>query len=399
MGISVKDIVEGRKTFFITPDLSLFPESYLEDFFAQGFECYFVGYDKRIPLETKIEIILNTFPDVILFFNIDYNLQDIDWYKLIKKIIQKYNNQSNIGVMFVKHQSKDYRIELEQKYLYEMGISCGCIQLEYQKKKNFDIIETILEANQAKGKRLQLRAFCTSACTFSCLYNDKPFSGILQDISLSHFSFLIPTETGFEIETSEKIKDFHISLKGVMFRSDAILLTKRPIGNQTLYVFVFVSSTTGAGGLEQRTKQLLIPNIYRLMASNFQNLLQQIYDQSKEEAKEVEKAEKEAEKAAREAEENSKKAKNPYEENPFDNLDEKIEQQSAYPDPFASIDITANTSQPLPSEPEINGQPAQNMEQTQQDQDQPPKKIVLPKIDNDPFKENGPIIDVEEFKL
>ena len=42
MGITIKEIVTGRKTFFITPDMSLFPESFLEDYFALGYECYFV---------------------------------------------------------------------------------------------------------------------------------------------------------------------------------------------------------------------------------------------------------------------------------------------------------------------------------------------------------------------
>ena len=53
MGISVKELVTGRKTFFITPDTSLIPETYLEDYFALGYECYFVEYDKRVKLEKK----------------------------------------------------------------------------------------------------------------------------------------------------------------------------------------------------------------------------------------------------------------------------------------------------------------------------------------------------------
>jgi hypothetical protein len=36
-------------------------------------------------------------------------------------------------------------------------------------------------------------------------------------------------------------------------------------------------SSTGANGLDQRIKQLLIPNIYQLMSSNCKNLLDQIY--------------------------------------------------------------------------------------------------------------------------
>ena len=276
MAVQISDIIQGRKTFFITPDLSLFPESFLEDYFALGFECYFVGYDKRIPLEKKLDIIINLFPDIILFFNLDYNLHDTDWKKLITKIIKKYDNRTDIGVMYVKHQAKEYRAELERTYIYDMGLSCGCIQLEYQKKNNFEIIEKILFANQAKGKRMQLRAFCTSACTFSCMFEDKPYSGVLEDISLNHFSFVLPKDANFVIDITNKVKDFHISIRGVMLRSDAMLITKREIGDNILYVFVYVSPN-GQSGLEERTKHLIIPTIYRLMADNCANLLYRVY--------------------------------------------------------------------------------------------------------------------------
>ena len=71
MGISVKEIVTGRKTFFVAPDTSLIPETYLEDYFALGYECYFVENDKRIRIEKKVDVILSllilitTFPILI----------------------------------------------------------------------------------------------------------------------------------------------------------------------------------------------------------------------------------------------------------------------------------------------------------------------------------------------
>ena len=281
MGISVKDLVAGRKTFFITPDISLIPESYLEDYFALGYECYFVENDKRIPLEKKLDIILSTFDDVILFFNVDANIPDISWPEFINKLIKKYNNKVNVGVMYVKRQAKDDRAKLGLKYLYDMELNCGCIQLEYQKKLNFDIIEKSLFGNQAQGRRHNdIRAFCTNACTFSCIYDDKPLSGCLQDISLSHFSFVMPKED-MVITPCERIKDCHISLRGMLFRSDAVLVTKRDVeDDQVLCVFAFVSSN--GSGLEPRVKQMMIPNIYRLMSLNISNLITQIYTTSEE---------------------------------------------------------------------------------------------------------------------
>lgn len=276
MGISIKEIVTGRKTFFITPDTSLLPEAFLEDYFALGYECYFIENDKRISLQRKLDILISIFHDVIFFFNIDYNIPDLEWPVFIRKIIEQYENRASIGVLYTKRQTKDEKSRLEYKYLFEIGLSCGCIQLEYQKKSNFGIIERILYANQAQGRRKNIRALCTKACTFSCTYLNVAYNGVLQDISLSHFSFVFP-EGKLKIQLYEKISDFHFNIKGFMFRSDAVLIMERPVNGEMLYIFAFTTST-GANGLDQRIKQLLIPNIYQLMNSNCKNLLEQIYN-------------------------------------------------------------------------------------------------------------------------
>lgn len=275
MGISAKEIVTGRKTFFITPDTSLIPESYLEDYFALGYECYFIENDKRIRLEKKLDILISLFHDVIFFFNIDYRTDDIEWPVLIRNIIESYNNKASIGVIYTKRQTKEERLKLEQKYLYEMGLNCGCIQLEYQKKQNFEIIEKILYANQAQGRRKNIRALCTSACTYTFVMERQTYTGSLQDISVSHISF-ISSDPSFKVQLYEKIKDLHFNIRGFLFRSDAVLIMQRQVPTGNLYVFAFTSST-GANGLDNRIKQLLIPNIYKLMASNCKTLLDQIF--------------------------------------------------------------------------------------------------------------------------
>ena len=65
---ATKNIVEGRKTFFIVPDVSLLPETYLEDYMARGYETYIIGDDRYCPLDVKVDIIIQTFTDSILFF-------------------------------------------------------------------------------------------------------------------------------------------------------------------------------------------------------------------------------------------------------------------------------------------------------------------------------------------
>jgi len=274
VSISIKELVTGRKVFFITPDTSLFPKSYLEDFFALGYECYFIEYDKRVALKTKVDILLSVFNDVILFFNIDYNPNEINWHQFISEIISKYGDRAMIGVLYTKRQRKEEKLQIEKRYLYDLGIRCGCCQLEYQKKQNFEIIERILAANQAQGRRKQIRAMCTKAYTFSVVYEGQQLSGVLQDVSLSHFSLVIP-EDKLKLPSYIRLTDFRFNLKGCMFTSDAILIMSRPTPDGILYVFAFTNASNS--GLDSRIKQLLIPNIYQLMNSNFTSLIKQIY--------------------------------------------------------------------------------------------------------------------------
>lgn len=279
MGISVNEIVTGRKTFFILPDTSLMPESFLEDYFALGYECYYVAYDKRINIKRKVKVITSLFKDLIIFFNIDYNLNlpDFDWEDYIYDYIKANDNASSVGILYTKRQTKLEKSVLERKYLYEMGIRCGCVQLEYQKSNNFELIGKILYANQAQGRRKTIRALCTSACTYTYTYgsyNDS-VTGTLQDISLSHFTILV---TGATLETKlyEKIPDIHFNIRGFLFRSDAVLVMERPVNGAMLYVFSFVTSS-GANGLDERTRSLLVPALYKLLSVNCNAILDQMY--------------------------------------------------------------------------------------------------------------------------
>lgn len=284
MGISVNDIVTGRKTFFILPDTSLMPESYLEDYFAIGYECYYVPFDKRVNIQKKVKVITSLFKDLIIFFNIDYNLNlpDFNWDDFIYDYIHENDNAASVGIMYTKRQTKLEKQVLERKYLYEMGIRCGCIQLEYQKAQNFELIGKILFANQAQGRRKTIRALCSSACTYTYEYGPYKDSvtGTLQDISLSHFTILVSGE-GLEIKLYEKIPDIHFNIRGFLFRSDAVLVMERPVNGDMLYVFAFVNSA-GQNGLDDRTRGLLIPALYKLLSVNCNAILDQMYDKVNE---------------------------------------------------------------------------------------------------------------------
>ena len=277
MGISVSDIVMGRKTFFILPDTSLMPTSYLEDYFALGYECYYIENDKRVKFQKKVDVILSLFKDLILFFNVDFTIPDFEWSEYIQNLVIEHKIQDSVGILYTKRATKEDKARIEKKYLYELGVRCGCTQLEYQKKQNFELIAKLLFANQAQGRRKTIRALCSAACTYSVTYGSHQISaaGVLQDISLSHFTILSPG-SGLEIKLYEKLKDIHFNIRGFLFRSDAVLVMERPVNGDMLYVFAFINSN-GTTGLETRTRSLLIPALYKLLSSNCTALLEQLY--------------------------------------------------------------------------------------------------------------------------
>lgn len=281
MEIPEKEIVIGRKTFFIAPDTTLMPRSYLEDFFALGYECYYLEYDKREDFEKKVKTIISLFEDVILFFNIDYPIPGVDWEELIKSVSIENNKKSFVGIYYAKRQSNEEKTYIEKKFMPLVGLGTGFIQLEYSKAKNIEILEETLWANQAQGRRKTIRALCNANCTYNCMYEGNRENGVLQDISLSHFSIVIPPEK-MPVKLYEKIKDFHLNIQGLLFTTDAVLMMERQVVNGRLCVFAFLNST-GGNGLEQRIRLLLIPTLYKLLSTNVNLVITQKLANLKEE--------------------------------------------------------------------------------------------------------------------
>ena len=292
MGIPTKEIVTGRKVFFIAPDTTLMPRSYLEDFFALGYECYYIEYDKREGFEKKVKAIISLFEDVLLFFNIDYPVPGVDWEELIRTVSIDNNKKSFVGIYYAKRQSNEEKSFIERRYKTLVGLNTGFIQLEYSKSKNIEILEQALWSNQAQGRRKTIRALCNSTCTYTCMYEGSRENGILQDIRLSHFSIIIPPEQ-MPVKLYEKIKDFHFNIQGLLFTSDAVLMMERETVGGRLCVFAFLNSN-GGNGLEQRIKLLLIPTLYKLLSANVNMVIdheiEMLKTKEKEEKEEKERA-------------------------------------------------------------------------------------------------------------
>lgn len=246
MNTDERSLRAGVKTFFVVPELSLFPEEHLKSYFMKGFETYFLDDDPYCPLEVKIDILFSLFSEVFLFFNIDRVVRGIDWPVYIEKLQKKYRERATIGVMFCKRNSMEEIRNLERLYLYDIGIIGGCIPIEYQKTKNLNLFLNVLIANRAMGQRKHLRAICDDANKMNLRFNGIQYQSNLRDISISHFSCVFVGNAP-EIPLHEKIFDIQLNLRGILFRVNGVFCLKRTLVEDLIHVFVFRTSEDKEG--------------------------------------------------------------------------------------------------------------------------------------------------------
>jgi hypothetical protein len=275
-------IIEGRKTFFIVPDATLLPETFLEDFMARGYETYIIGDDRYCPLKAKVEVIIETFLDSILFFYIDMPIKGVKWEKYIKELQEKYMGRILIGVLYAKRQSEEEKSRLEKYYLFDVGIQCGCIGLEYQKMKNFALIDKVMYANQACGRRQNIRAICDTRSKVSFVTKHGQIKGSILDVSLSHFSCIF--ERTLDVQMYEKVPKMLININGLHFVSDAILIMQRKRNGVMLNVFVF-SNSMGQQGVESDIQPRLLERIYQMTSDKAKSLMRYKFEEARKDLK------------------------------------------------------------------------------------------------------------------
>jgi hypothetical protein len=242
------EMTRGVKTFFVTPDSSLVSEDFLEDFFMNGYETYFLDDDQNCKLEWKIDALFETFDQIILFFNLNRKVQGIPrWSEFIAKLQTKYKERALIGVTYLKT-SPEEAAKLQRLYLFDIGIVCGCIQLEYNRNKNYQILNTVLMVNQANGLRKNLRAICGNNCKLDMVIDEKNVRGTLRDVSISHFSCVFNPGMN-QLSQWAKVDDIMMNLHGIIIKTSAVLCLQRKLGNEMINVFVFRNSE-GKDGLD-----------------------------------------------------------------------------------------------------------------------------------------------------
>lgn len=266
----------GRRTFFIAPDASLIPESYVEEFLSRGYETYIIDDDYVCLLTKKIETIISLYPDAILFFNIDAIVDDIpDWKAYIADLKEKHSNDALIGVLHAKGSPKADAL-LKAYYEETVGVRCGFITLQSHHHENFDVMIGELEKNGARGRRQLVRAAMDSASHFSFEFNRKKFKSKVLDVNISHFACVFPEELN-DMKIYDKVRAASFRLNGLKFNSDAVLLMKRTKNNVHLCVFMFISQPDDKPELPPDLRKSLTRKIYQVVADDTLSTLRKAF--------------------------------------------------------------------------------------------------------------------------
>lgn len=219
----------GKKVFFLYPP-SVVQEDVITRLLDQEFEVYTIrNHDTALS-------ILQTYPDSIIFVNIDAVLSESKWIEWIRCV---RNNpvaaQSSIGILTYNADER-----LQRKYLIDIGIQCGFIRLKLGAEESTKILIMTLNAAEAKGRRKYVRVCCErdSLATLNIREGLTEATGSINDISVVGFSCTFNPDPCFKKNTL--LRDVQLRLRGNLINTEVIVFGTRQ-DDQLHYVMLFTA--------------------------------------------------------------------------------------------------------------------------------------------------------------
>jgi hypothetical protein len=206
----------GKKVFLLYPH-SVIHEEMLDILIMSGFETYTLRDHKRA---LKV---LEHFPGSIMFINIDEGMKEPEWEAYIRNLQEDPKTAATRLGILSYNQDK----ALMEKYLMKLSVPCGYVQLKLGIQESTKIILKALHANEAKGLRKYIRAFCADDAYATMNYKcpEGLFQGKILDISSAGIAARIP---GFPAMQANSIfRSVQMKLRGGLIMLDAIFMGLR----------------------------------------------------------------------------------------------------------------------------------------------------------------------------
>jgi len=215
----------GKKIFILYPH-SVIQDELLDILIMSGFESY-VLHDHKRALK-----LLEKFSDSIMFINIDEGIDEKEWEVYVRGIQENPKTKNcRLGIL-----SYNTDQQLMQKYLMDIAVPCGYIQLKLGVKESTKIMLSALEANEARGLRKYIRAFCSDdlAATVNVKSSFGFYYGKILDISAAGIAAKF--DKFDDLPANTKIKEVQLKLRGGLVLTDATLIGRR---DDNVCIFLF----------------------------------------------------------------------------------------------------------------------------------------------------------------
>ena len=168
-----------------------------------------------------------------MFINIDEGMNEKEWETYIRGIQENPQTKDcRLGILSYNTDQK-----LMQKYLMEIAVPCGYIHLKLGVKESTKIMLGALEANEARGRRKFIRAFCESDpnATVNVKSSSGLYYGKILDISATGIAARF--DKFEDLPSNSLIRGMQLKLHGSLVLTDAVLMGRR--GEENVWIFLF----------------------------------------------------------------------------------------------------------------------------------------------------------------
>jgi hypothetical protein len=218
---------EGKKIFFLYPH-NIIRDEMLDLLILAGYET------STVMDEQKAKKLLKKFPDSIMFINVDEGMKEPEWEAYIKSIQEESEtNSSKLGVL-----SNNQDKVLMQKYLVDLSLPCGYIQLKPVLQESTRSIISALEVNEARGRRKFIRADChdDASATLNFKWASGMCNGKILDISSAGITTKM--EKYDNLSPNLVLKGIQLRLRGGLVLADMICAGNRK-DDKRIFIYLF----------------------------------------------------------------------------------------------------------------------------------------------------------------
>jgi hypothetical protein len=219
----------GKKIFFLYPS-AIIQNEVAYELVQQEYEVYTIRDQTNLPKALALS------PDSIVFINIDDGLPEKEWETWIRGIQGKPATAAvGIGIL-----SSTANEALQKKYVNTLKVQCGFTVINKSDTlKSIKQIYTILQAENARGKRKYLRAASENEtqATINMPHQGMFIKGVIKDISVVGLSCAFEGDP--MLDKNSLCQDMQIKLQSVILKTEGFVFGSRMEGTEKDYVFLF----------------------------------------------------------------------------------------------------------------------------------------------------------------